>query len=71
MTNLTIADIHHIRKEHAMYTQTMNFDEYKADLHKEIKPLLDLLKTMKTKSTVAAPQATYLHKRQTGLGICP
>ena len=72
MNNLTVDDIHRIRKEHAVLTQNMSFDEYKADLHKEIKPLLDLLKSMKTKqktttsyfldmkpSAVAEPKATY------------
>jgi len=47
MNNLTIDDIHKIRKEHAISTRNMSFDEYKADLHKEVKPLWDLLKSMK------------------------
>jgi len=47
MNNLTIDDIHRIRREHAVSTRNMGFDEYKADLHKEIKTLLDLLKSMK------------------------
>jgi len=72
MNDLTIDDIHRIRREHAGLTQNMGFDEYKADLHKEIKPLWDLLKSMKpdkkTKmyycpeiesSVVAESQATY------------
>ena len=72
MNNLTVDDIHRIRKEHAVLTQNMSFDEYKADLHKEIEPLLDLLKSMKRKQkmsatyfpeigslVVAEPQTTY------------
>ena len=47
MNNLTIDDIHRIREEHAFSTRNMSFDEYKVGLHKEIKPLLDLLKSMK------------------------
>ena len=43
---LTIEDIHIMRSEHAFSTRNMSFDEYKADLQKEIKPLLDLLKSM-------------------------
>ena len=58
MNNLTIDDIHKIREEHANLTQNMDFDEYKADLQKEVKPLLDLLKSMK----VEEPQATYQTK---------
>jgi len=44
--DLTIEDIHNMRIEHAFSTRNMSFDEYKADLQKEIKPLLDLLKSM-------------------------
>ena len=71
MNNLTIDDIHKIRREHAVSTQNMNFDEYKADLHEEIKPLLNLLKSMKNEQVyftkiksiaVAEPQATYQTK---------
>jgi len=47
MNNLTIEDIHKIREEHAALTRNMNFDEYKAELNKDIKPLLTLLKSMK------------------------
>ena len=47
MNNLTIEDIHKIREEHANRTRNMNFDEYKAELHKDIEPLLALLKSMK------------------------
>jgi len=47
MNNLTIEDIHKIREENANQTQNMNFDDYKAQLNKEIKPLLAMLKTMK------------------------
>lgn len=47
MNNLTIDDIHKIREDHAISTRNMSFDEYKTDLHKEIKPLLNLLKSMK------------------------
>ena len=47
MNNLTIEDIHRIRREHAASTQNMQFDEYKADLQNEIKPILELLKSMK------------------------
>jgi len=53
--NLTIDDIHKIRREHASLTQNMSFDEYKADLHKEISPLLEILKSMKL------GQATKIH----------
>ena len=72
MNNLTIDDIHKIRAEHAILTQNMNFEEYKADLHEEIKPLLNLLKSMKNEQTyfmeiksiaVAEPQATYQTKK--------
>ena len=69
MNNLTINDIHRIREEHAISTRNMSFDEYKAVLHQEIKPLLDLLISMKLEqkmtmpymksSAVAEPQATY------------
>ena len=74
MNNLTIDDIHRIRREHAISTQNMSFDEYKADLHKEVQPLLDLLKSTKTErkttmysterelSFVAEPQAIYRTK---------
>ena len=75
MNNLTIDDIHRTRKEHAFLTQSMSFDEYKANLHKEIEPLLELLKSMKIKqkmsktyfskvesSVVAEPQVTYQTK---------
>ncbi|MDR1951476.1 MAG: hypothetical protein LBP96_04520 [Bacteroidales bacterium] len=51
MNNLTIEDIHKIREEHANLTRNMNFNEYKAELRKDIKPLLDLLKSMKVKRT--------------------
>jgi len=72
MNNLTIDDIHRIREEHAISTRNMSFDEYKADLHKEIKPLLDSLKSMKTAiysmemepSIVAEHQATYRKKNK-------
>jgi len=47
MNNLTIEDIHKIREEHAVLTRNMNFDEYKAELNKDIEPLLTLLKSMK------------------------
>ena len=63
MSSLTIDDIHRIRAEHAILTQNMSFDEYKANLHKEVKPLLDLLNSMRVgtvkPSIVAEPQATY------------
>ena len=45
--DLTIGDIHNMRSEHAFSTWNMSFDEYKANLQKEIKPLLDFLKSMK------------------------
>jgi len=70
--NLTIDDIHRIRREHASLTQNMSFDEYKADLQKEISPLLEFLKSLKLRQTmkthystegsstiVAEPQAEY------------
>ena len=47
MNNLSIEDIHKIREEHAALTRNMTFDEYKAELHNDIKPLLNLLKSMK------------------------
>ena len=47
MNIFTIDDIHNIRKEHAALTWDMSFDEYKANLQKEIKPLFDLLQSMK------------------------
>jgi len=47
MNNLTIEDIHKIREEHANRTKNMDFNEYKAELNSEIKPLLAMLKTMK------------------------
>jgi hypothetical protein len=47
MNYLTIDDIHRIREDHASSTRNMSFDEYKTDLHEEVKPLLDLLKSMK------------------------
>ena len=75
MNNLTIEDIHRIREGHAISTRNMSFDEYKANLCKEVKPLLDLLKSMKKEqkitksyfakiepSVVAEPQATYQTK---------
>jgi len=49
MNNLTIEEIHRIRREHADATQNLRFDEYKADLQNEIKPIWDLLKSMKVK----------------------
>ena len=74
MKNLTIEDIHKIREEHANLTRNMSFDEYKAELHKEIKPLLSLLKSMKTerknysveiKQNIAAePEFEYKTKKQ-------
>ena len=47
MNYLSIDDIHRIRKEHAVLTRNMSFDEYKADLHKEVKTILNLLKSIK------------------------
>ena len=47
MKDFTIEDIHKIREEHANLIQGMSFDEYKAELRKEIEPLLSLLKSMK------------------------
>ena len=76
MNNLTIDDIHNIRRAHAASTRNMSFDEYKADLKKEINPLLDLLKSMRIEknsrktnypiiesSVVAESQATYQSKK--------
>jgi len=73
MNNLTIEDIHKIREEHAKLTREMNFDEYKAELHKDIKPLLNLLKSMKAKrkpysfeveqSIAAEPEFEYKTKK--------
>ena len=76
MNNLTIDDIHNIRREHAASTRNMSFEEYKADLKKEINPLLDLLKSMRIEknsrktnypiiesSVVAESQATYQSKK--------
>ena len=48
MRNLSIEDIHTIREEHAILTRNMTFAEYKAELEKDTKPLLDLLKSMKS-----------------------
>ena len=48
MNNLSIEEIHKIREEHAALTRDMTFDEYKAELHSDIKPLLNLLKSMKS-----------------------
>ena len=63
MNNLSIEDIHKIREEHAILTKNMSFGEYKANLRKEVKPILELLKSMKVGkiklSVVAEPQATY------------
>jgi len=72
MNNLTIDDIHRIRREHADSTQNMSFDDYKANLKNEIKPLFDLLMSMKQEkknnfyhcteietSVVAEPQTIY------------
>ena len=55
MNDLTIDDIHRIRKEHAVATHNMSFDEYKADMRKEVKPLLDLLKLMKIEQKKTTP----------------
>jgi len=54
MNSLSITDIHKIRAEHANRTRNMTFDQYKADLHQEIKPLLELLRSMKSKKKVEA-----------------
>ena len=72
MNSLSIDDIHRARREHEIWTQSMSFDEFKADLHKEIEPLLGLLKSMKVKqkkiiafsmeiesTAVAEPETTY------------
>ena len=72
MNNFTIDDINNIRSEHAASTRDMSFDEYKADLQQEIKPLFDLLQSMKIEqkakktcypiieaSVVAEPLTTY------------
>ena len=73
MTNLNIEDIHKIREEHAVLTRNMAFDEYKAELHNDIKPLLSILKSMKSKRpyssferetlNVAEPPAEYKTKK--------
>ena len=71
MNNLSIEDIHNIREEHAVLTRNMTFDEYKAELRNDIKPLLNVLKSMKSKRTysferemliVAEPPAAYKTK---------
>ena len=59
--NLNIDDIYSIRREHAAETQNMSFAEYKADLHKEIKPLLDLLQSMKIEKR---SKASYSNKKK-------
>ena len=77
MNYLSIDDIHRIRKEHAVSTRNMSFDEYKTGLQKEIKPVLDLLKSMKIEkkittsyfaeinsSIVAEPQTIYQLKNK-------
>ena len=72
MNNLSIEDIHKIREEHAVLTRNMTFDEYKAELHNDIKPLLSILKSMKSKRpysferetlNVAEPSAEYKTKK--------
>jgi len=58
MSCLTIEDIHKIRAEHAVRTQSMSFAEYKASLHQEVKPLLDMLTSMKPKQKWAVQYPT-------------
>ena len=53
MSNLTIDDIHRIRKEHAISTRNMTFIEFKTSLYKEIKPLLEMLISLKTEKKKA------------------
>jgi len=50
MDNLTIDEIHKIRRDHAALTKNMSFEDYKADLQKEIKPIWDLLRSMKVEN---------------------
>ena len=57
MSSLTIEDIHKIRAEHAVRTQGMSFAEYKASLHQEVKPLLNMLASMKSKPYSAETEA--------------
>ena len=76
MNSLSIENIHKIREEHANRTRNMTFDQYKTELHQEIKPVLDLLKSMKSKKknvtaysietqtySVAEPQMEYKTKK--------